>query len=470
MLVKNLLKRGLSVLICAAMLAVMFTSVTALAEGYEITDSIFVDDLNNTDFLYSYPNDSNGWQLIKNDEKFTDNGKPVSGYKVGYKGTTPYDWSIENYINITYKAGGNKKFTKATFTIWINDSLAKGNNFPIVKAKADADSQFKTVSTASDWTILIGASPVSGTNWFSKAECTVYFPDGAVEAGLGFEKVDGGGIPPSQFIFDKAEFMIGNEVTKLNDDCSSLDNMWLAKNLNVVNDVVGDANYNNGGHMIGAQKVEPYEAIYKMPEGRKLTYLSMEYSVQNDKEPKIAFSSDGVTFNDSDLKGVVKKENAGEPMYSNAWWAKMKTVTYTPPESENIRFIKIYGDNLQYTYEFYLRKVLAISNYSLFKKDGETVTNLNGKAEKGNLNLFGKINYTPKDGETDFYAIIALKENGIIKNIGLNKVPSGTNVFETPVLENCEINDNTVVEVYLFNMTNDSLKPVLSEKGEFSSK
>ena len=82
-----------------------------------------------------------------------------------------------------------------------------------------------------------------------------------------------------------------------------------------------------------------------------------------------------------------------------------------------------------------------------------------------------KIYYTPKDGETEFYTIIALKENGIIKNIELKNitgVTSATNEFETPVLENCAINDNTVVEVYLFNMTDGSLKPVLSEKGEFS--
>lgn len=463
MLVKNLLKRGLSVLICAAMLAVMFTSVTALADNYEITDSTFTDELENTNFLYSYPNDPQYWKLTPNTD-LKENGETVSGYRVLCGGKINY-WSIPSDKDIIYKAGGNKKFTKATFTIWINDTAAKNGDYPIVKAKkADADSEFETVSTKSDWTILIQASPESGTNWFSKAECTVYFPDGAVEAGLGFN----GNLQDHAFIFDKAEFMIGNEVTKLNDDCSSLGNMWLAKNLDVVN----ETDYNNNGHMIGAQKVKPYEAIYKMPEGRKLTYLSMEYSVQNSweghsREPKIAFSSDGVNFTDSALEGVLKNDKAGTA--GNAQWAKVKTVTYTPSESDNIQFIKIYGDNLEYTYEFYLRKVnLAISNYSLFKKDGETVTNLNGKAKSGNL--FGKIYYTPKDGETDFYAIIALKENGIIKNIELKNitgVTSATNVFETPEL-NCEINDNTVVEVYLFNMTNDSLKPVLSEKGEFS--
>lgn len=468
MLVKNLLKRGLSVLICAAMLAVMFTSVTALAEGYEITDSIFVDDLNDTNYLYSYPKDPGGWHLTPNDETFTDNGNPVSGYKVKCTGGEPY-WSIDDKINITYKAGGNKKFTKATFTIWINNDSANEGKFPIVKAKkADADSKLEPVSTDSDWTTLIGAS--SDTGWFRKSECTVYFPDGAVEAGLGFKIVNNVGLQSSAFIFDKAEFMTGNEVTKLNDDCSSLNNMWLAKNLNVVSDVVGDGDYDNNGYMIGVQKGDkPYEAIYKMPEGRKLTYLSMEYSVQDSQEPKIEFSSDGGTFKDSNLEGVLKKDPAGPA--GDAQWAKVKTVTYTPSESENIRFIKIYGKTPG-NYQFYLRKVLAISNYSLFKKDGETVTNLNGKAESGNL--FGKIYYTPKSGETKFYAIIALKENGIIKNIGLKNfedVTSARKMFETPEL-NCEIKDNTntVVEVYLFNMTNDSLKPVLSEKGEFSSK
>lgn len=465
MLVKNLLKRGLSVLICAAMLAVMFTSVTALADNnYEITTRTFTDDLNNTDYLHSYPNNPDDWHLTPNDENFKDDGNPVTGYKVNCKdGDT--QWSIPSKVNITYKAGGNKKFTKATFTIWINNDSAKAGDFPIVKAKTN--SGFETVSNVT-WDTITEASPDTG--WFRKSECTVYFPEGAVEAGLGFN----GNLKIFAFIFDKAEFMTGNEVIKLNDDCSSLDNMWLVKNLDVVN----ETDYNNGGHMIGAQKAKPYpyEAIYKMPEGRKLTYLSMEYSVQNSwenhsREPKIAFSSDGVNFTDSDLQGVLKKDNAG-PEGSNAWWAKVKTVTYTPSKSENIQFIKIYGNNLENTYEFYLRNVnLAISSYSLFKKDGVTETNLNGKAESGNL--FGKIYYTPKDGETKFYAIIALKENGIIKNIGLNNfenVTSDKKVFETPVLKSCEINDNTVVEVYLFNMTNDSLKPVLSEKGEFSSK
>lgn len=456
MLVKNLLKRGLSVLICTAMLAVMFTSVTALADNYEITDSTFTDELENTNFLYSYPNNPEGWNLTQN-TAFKENGQVVSGYKVNYQ-TGSKSWSISNLVNIIYKAGESKKFTKATFTIWINNDSAKAGNFPIVKVKADADSEFEAVNDV-NWETLTAASV--GTNWYRKSECTVYFPEGAVIAGLGFD----GKLKEWAFIFDKAEFEIGNEVTKLYDDCSSLDNVWLAKNLNAISDVVGEGDYNNDGHMIGAQKVKAYEAIYKIPEGRKLTYLSVEYSVQNNRNPKIAFSSDGVNFTDYTLK-VVGSGKAGTA--GNAKYADVKTVTYTPSESDNIRFIKIYGDNLQYTYEFYLRKVnLAISSYSLFKK--ETVTNLNGKAEDGNL--FGKIYYTPKNGETEFYTIIALKENGMIKNIELKNIEgatSDTKVFETPVLENCTINDNTVVEVYLFNMTDGSLKPVLSEKGEFS--
>ena len=91
MLVKNLLKRGLSVLICAAMLAVMFTSVTALADGYEITDSTFTDELENTEYLYSYPDGSDawrGWKLTQRNEEFTDNGKPVNVN--GYSGVCKY--------------------------------------------------------------------------------------------------------------------------------------------------------------------------------------------------------------------------------------------------------------------------------------------------------------------------------------------------------------------------------------------
>lgn len=477
MLVKNLLKRGLSVLICAVMLAVMFTSVTALADNYEITQSTFTDELENTNFLYSYPNDPRGWQLIKNDEKFTDNGNPVSGFKVGYAGATP-GWSIDESVNITYKAGGNKKFTKATFTIWINDTAAKNGYYPIVKAKkADADSEFETVSTKSDWTILIQASPESGTDWFSKAECTVYFPDGAVEAGLGFKLVDGVGVGSSGFIFDKAEFMTGNEVTNLDDKCSSLDNMWLYKELQVVDDKSGEVNYNNGGKMIGMTgDWAEWEAVYKVPDGRNFKSAFFEISRQDDdgKEPKIAYSVDGINYTNFTFSWNKTDTSPSPGSQNNAGWSKIWTADVSvPKDANNIKFIKLYyGDegNKLRQYQFYLRKVnLAISSYSLFKEVDGNKTNLNGKAENGNL--FGKIYYTPKDGETEFYTIIALKENGIIKNIELKNitgVTSATNEFETPVLENCAINDNTVVEVYLFNMTDGSLKPVLSEKGEFS--
>lgn len=472
MLVKNLLKRGLSVLICAAMLAVMFTSVTALADNYEITDSTFTDDLSTTEFLYSYPNDPQYWKLTPNTD-LKENGETVSGYKVLCGGVIN-NWSIPSDKIISYKAGGNKKFTKATFTIWINDTAAKNGDYPIVKAKkADADSEFETVSTKSDWTILIQASPESGTNWFSKAECTVYFPDGAVEAGLGFN----GNLQDHAFIFDKAEFMIGNEVTNLDDKCSSLDNMWLYKQLQVVDDKSGEVNYNNGGKMIGMTgDWAEWEAVYKVPDGRNFKSAFFEISRQDDdaKEPKIAYSVDGINYTNFTFSWNKTNTSPSPGSQNNAGWSKIWTADVSvPKDANNIKFIKLYyGDegNKLRQYQFYLRKVnLAISSYSLFKEVDGNKTNLNGKAENGNL--FGKIYYTPKDGETEFYTIIALKENGIIKNIELKNitgVTSATNEFETPVLENCAINDNTVVEVYLFNMTDGSLKPVLSEKGEFS--
>lgn len=634
MLVKNLLKRGLSVLICAAMLAVMFTSVTALADNYEITDSTFTDDLSTTEFLYSYPNDPQYWKLTPNTD-LKENGETVSGYKVLCGGVIN-NWDIPNDKDIIYKAGENKKFTKATFTIWINVDSAKAGNFPIVKAKANADSEFETVSAT--WDTLTGAS--ADTSWLRKSECTVYFPEGAVIAGLGFN----GNLKDYAFIFDKAEFMIGNEAKKFYDDCNSLDNMWSYKELQVVNDKSGEVNYNNGGKMIGMTgDWAAWEAVYKVPDGRNFKSAFFEISRQNDelKKPKIAYSVDGINYTDFTFSWNNTDTSPSPGSQNDAGWSKIWTADVPVPQDvNNIKFIKLYyGDegNKLRQYQFYLRKVcimseggeidsevvdddlsggtaerysvsnfvtynlinkdeagqianettfkdkdllavkdvkkdayiiykasegrvftgidlnqltrdnggnikvqaskdgntfsdinvtdkdsnfigdgnkidagwnklfntkaaftkqdgytyikliqpantlsnskcfklsnvkLTISSYSLFKKDGETVTNLNGKAESGNL--FGKIYYTPKDGETDFYAIIALKENGIIKNIGLNNitgVTSATKVFETPVLENCEINDNTVVEVYLFN--NDSLKPVLSEKGEFSSK
>lgn len=466
MLVKNLLKRGLSVLICAAMLAVMFTSVTALADNYEITDGTFTDDLSTTEFLYSYPNDPQYWKLTPNTD-LKENGETVSGYKVLCGGVIN-NWDIPNDKDIIYKAGENKKFTKATFTIWINNDSANAGDFPIVKAKANADSEFETVSAT--WDTLTAAS--ADTSWLRKSECTVYFPKGVVEAGLGFN----GNLKDFAFIFDKAEFMIGNEVTNLDDKCSSLDNMWSYKQLQVVDDKSGEVNYNNGGKMIGMTgDWAEWEAVYKVPDGRNFKSAFFEISRQNDegKEPKIAYSVDGINYTNFTFSWNKTDTSPSPGSQNNAGWSKIWTADVSvPKDANNIKFIKLYyGDegNKLRQYQFYLRKVnLAISSYSLFKKDGGTVTNLNGKAENGNL--FGKIYYTPKDGETEFYTIIALKENGIIKNIELKNitgVTSATNVFETPEL-NCEINDNTVVEVYLFNMTNDSLKPVLSEKGEFS--
>lgn len=468
MLVKNLLKRGLSVLICAAMLAVMFTSVTALADNYEITDSTFTDELTDTSYLYSYPNNPEDWNLTQN-TAFKENGQVVSGYSVCYKGKIN-NWAIPKTANICYKAGENKMFTKATFTIWINNDSAKAGNFPIVKVKADADSEFEAVNDV-NWETLTAAS--AGTNWCRKSECTVYFPEGAVIAGLGFN----GSLKDYAFIFDKAEFMIGNEVTNLDDKCSSLDNMWSYKQLQVVDDKSGEVNYNNGGKMIGMTgDWAEWEAVYKVPDGRNFKSAFFEISRQNDegKEPKIAYSVDGINYTNFTFSWNKTDTSPSPGSQNNAGWSKIWTADVSvPKDANNIKFIKLYyGDegNKLRQYQFYLRKVnLAISSYSLFKKDGETVTNLNGKAESGNL--FGKIYYTPKDGETDFYTIIALKENNVIKNIELKNIPgvtSATNVFETPELKNCVINDNTVVEVYLFNMTDGSLKPVLSEKGEFS--
>lgn len=638
MLVKNLLKRGLSVLICAAMLAVMFTSVTALADNYEIKDSSFTDELENTNFLYSYPNNPNDWNLTQNTD-LKENEQPVSGYRVLCGGKIN-GWSIPSDKIISYKAGGNKKFTKATFTIWINNDSANAGDFPIVKVQADAKSELKTVSNVT-WDTLTAAS--ADTSWLRKSECTVCFPEGTVIAGLGFN----GNLKDHAFIFDKAEFMIGNKAKKFYDDCNSLDNMWSYKELQVVDDKSGEVNYNNGGKMIGMTKDwYEWEAVYKIPDGRNFKSAFFEISRQNDegKEPKIAYSADGINYTDFTFSWNKTDTSPSPGSQNNAGWSKIWTADVPVPQDvNNIKFIKLYyggeGNKLQ-QYQFYLRKVCIMSEggeidsevvdddlsggtaerysvsnfvpynlinkdeagqianettfkdkdllavkdvkkdayiiykasegrvftgidlnqltrdnggnikvqaskdgntfsdinvtdkdsnfigdgnkidagwnklfnttaaftkqdgytyikliqpantlseskcfklsnvkltissaYSLFKKDGETETDLNGKAEKGTLNLIGKINYTPKDGETDFYAIIALKENGIIKNIGLNNitgVTSATKVFETPVLENCDINDNTVVEVYLFN--NDSLKPVLSEKGEFSSK
>ena len=135
----------------------------------------------------------------------------------------------------------------------------------------------------------------SDTDWYRKSECTVYFPEGAVIAGLGFN----GHLKDHAFIFDKAEFMIGNEVTNLDDKCSSLDNMWSYKELQVVDDKIGEADYNNGGKMMGMTgDWAEWEAVYKVPDGRNFKSAFFEISRQDDdgKEPKIAYSVDGINY------------------------------------------------------------------------------------------------------------------------------------------------------------------------------
>lgn len=628
MLVKNWLKRGLSVIISTAMLVMMLTSVTALADNnYEITDNVFTDTMKDTSNMYSYSDGQTGWGVVKRTTT-TDR----TGYVAGYEGQEK-TWTVPvDNINVCYKAGGGKKFTEVTFYIWINNDVWKNNLYPIIKVKADAASasEFETVSDAA-WTSV--QYDGEGTGWYRLAKCTVYCPEGVDMARFEFRK----GVEANMTILHKAEFKLGCEAEKFYDDCSSLDNVFLTKNLQVISDVVGSGEYNNGGHMIGLQTEADYEAIYKIPEGRSLKSLWLEYSVQDNVQPNIAVSADGKNFNECT---VSRKEHGKAGTAGDAQWADVTTIDYTPTEN-NVRFIKIYGNAR--TYQFYIRKVCImtaggeidsyvvnddlsgtaadmyeVSNFvpyisinkteagqladttntltfhdsdmlavkdvnkeayiiykaaegrtftdvdvtqltrdegvpvtisaskdgikydeitniesdlnfigvgntidagwnkkfkktatlnqadgysyvklsldivsegvpmiknskclklssvslktanalSLYKKDGEVETNLNGKPESGNL--FAKVSYTPKDGETKMYAIIALKEGDRLINAAVNSYDNatGTTEFVTPVLANCTINANTVVEVYLWNVTDNNLVPVM-EKAMF---
>lgn len=473
MLVKNLLKRGLSVLICTAMLAVMFTSVTALADNCEAKK--FYDDCNSLDNMWSYK------ELQVVDDKSGEVNYNNGGKMIGMTG----DWAAWEAV---YKVPNGRNFKSAFFEISRqNDELKKPKIAYSVDGINYTDFTFSWNNTDTS------PSPGSANNagWSKIWTADVPVPQGVND--IKFIKLyygdEGNKLRQYQFYLRKVCIMSeGGEIDSevVDDDLSGgTAERYSVSNFvpyNLINkDEAGQiANTTNAltfhdKDLLAVKDVtKDAYIIYKASEGRMFTGIDLtQLTRDNGGNIKVQASKDGNNFSeinvtDKDLNFIGGENNSSK---IDAGWNKLFNTKAAFTKQDGYTYIKLIqpASTLSKSNCFKLSNVkLTISSYSLFKKDGGTVTNLNGKAENGNL--FGKIYYTPKDGETEFYTIIALKENGIIKNIELKNitgVTSATNVFETPEL-NCEINDNTVVEVYLFNMTDGSLKPVLSEKGEFS--
>lgn len=498
MLVKNLLKRGLSVLICAAMLAVMFTSVTALADKNEAKK--FYDDCSSLDNMWS------SYKLMVVDDKIGEANYNNGGKMIGMTEEWA-DWEA------VYKVPDGRNFKSAFFEISRQSNEEKE---PKIAYSADGSNytDFASPEHASLWTKTnISPSPgnLNNAGWSKIWTADVSVADVSVPEDankIKFIKLYYGNenIKLEQYKFYLRKVCImseGGEIDSevVDDDLSggtaeiySVSN-FVPYNL-IKNDKTGLINNVEAGQIANETnaltfhdkdllavkdvKKEAY-IIYKASEGRVFTGIDLNQLTRDndgkDINIKVQASKDGTSYEDINVTNTDSNFIGGENNSSNieAGWNKLINTTAAFTKQNGYRYIKLIqrAGTLSNSNCFKLSNVkLTISSYSLFKKDGATETNLNGKAESGNL--FGKIYYTPKSGETKFYAIIALKENGIIKNIGLKnfeEVTSARKVFETPEL-NCEIKDNTntVVEVYLFNMTGDSLKPVLSEKGEFSSK
>lgn len=480
MLVKNLLKRGLSVLICAAMLAVMFTSVTALADKCEAKK--FYDDCSSLDNMWS------SYKLMVVDDKIGEANYNNGGKMIGMTEEWA-DWEA------VYKVPDGRNFKSAFFEISRQSNLE--DKEPKIAYSVDG---INYTDLASPWTKTdTSPSPDSKENnasWSKIWTADVSVPKDAdnikyIKLYYGDEKNK---LEQYKFYLRKVCIMSeGGEIDSevVDDDLSggtaerfSVSNFVPYNLINSVEagQIANKTDFKDKDLLAVKDDTKDAYIIYKASEGRVFTGIDLNQLTRdnNGKEIniKVQASKDGKSFKNidvtnSDLGFIISDENTRSTI--DAGWNKLINTKAAFTKQDGYTYIKLIqpANTLSESNWFKLSNVkLTISSaYSLFKKDGATEIDLNGKAESGkNLNLFGKINYTPKSGETKFYAIIALKENGIIKNIGLNniEVKSATNVFETPVLENCEINDNTVVEVYLFN--NDSLKPVLSEKGEFSSK
>ena len=93
-------------------------------------------------------------------------------------------------------------------------------------------------------------------------------------------------------------------------------------------------------------------------------------------------------------------------------------------------------------------------------------TDLNGTVENGNL--MGDVTFNNLDsGSKTVYAMAVLKDGDIVVNAAVKPhtlTQTGVVTLDTGILEDCTIGENTTFEIYLFDVTDDGLTPILPHK------
>ncbi len=183
----------------------------------------------------------------------------------------------------------------------------------------------------------------------------------------------------------------GAEMLKYYNNGSTLDDAWSYSNLQVMDDVIGTANYNNGGKMIGLPTAGEFDVVYKVPEGRSFESFFTEISTQNINDAvKIAYSEDGISFTDFDFKWTQGSRPQPTNDGTNAYYSWKWSTMVTAPEGIDVKFIKIYY-NVTRAYEFFLRKVSMLTGGSAVS--GNVTDSMSG-AEKLNYEIS---NFMPYD-------------------------------------------------------------------------
>ncbi len=367
-----MLKRLISICLCTFMLCSMiFVPEVSADTLYEVEDLVFTDDLTSMDYMYSYPSAADDWHLVPLTE-FKGSGAGTAITAVGYQcgETANQSWGIPNSCVIWYKAGKtngvDRKFTKAEFVVWINNDTFAAGRTPVLKVK-DSENGEVTNLTNVVWSKTTNAS--ESTHWNCQITGMVTLPESAAFVGLGFD-TDTTTITPvvndTYFYLDKVVLQKGAEMSTYYSDGSTLDDAWSYTRLDVEEDVIGAANYNNGGYMIcPTETYKSSEVIYKVPEGRSFKSFSTEISSQFsslDNRPKIAYSEDGITYKDFTFEWI-QGSRPSSVDGNNAYWSWRFLATVTAPENTNIKFIKIHqdGTELSNVAKLCIRKVSLIT-------------------------------------------------------------------------------------------------------------
>jgi len=420
-----MLKKVLSICLCAFMICSMMFSagVSAADEVYEITDAVFTDDLTSMDYMYSYPSPADNWHLELLTE-FKEEGAGTAITAVGYKcGDANDNWVIpsSDWCNIFYKAGEkdgyDKKFTKAEFVVWINSETYDAGRTPVIKVK---DSKNGTVSVVKDVVWTKTANQQKKYDWNCQLAATVTFDKGAEFVGLGFDTdttTIAKTITARYFYLDKVTLYTGVEATKYYNDGSTLENAWSYKNLSVVDDVIGAADYKNGGKMISpVAAYNDCEVVYKVPEGRNFKSFFTEISMKDlteDYLASIAYSEDGIAFTDFDFVwnkiGTVSGNN---PNYgtNNADWTWKYNATVSVPENAVVKFVKVYKgkEQLSPVTKFLIRKSVLLTEGNVVSENvSDSLSGNEGYLyEISNFIAYDALNMTEAKSiatETDLY-------------------------------------------------------------------